>query len=162
LGIAEDLLRQANHLATYEGADPTQAALRRAISTAYYALFHLLVEDASQRWQGSSEAATGFQRSFNHGVMKNSSTLFSAPQWEDWQGTVQAVPQDIRRVAGSFINLQQERHIADYNNHEEWTQTEVDEILQTTRKAFESWSVIRTHPMAGNYLLSMLLGKPRQ
>jgi hypothetical protein len=38
----------------------------------------------------------------------------------------------------------------------------VDEILQTTRKAFESWSVIRTHPMAGNYLLSMLLGKPRQ
>jgi hypothetical protein len=44
MGIAEDLLRQADHLATYEGSNPSQASLRRAVSTAYYALFHLLVE----------------------------------------------------------------------------------------------------------------------
>jgi len=53
MGLAQDLLRQANHLATYEGANPSQASLRRAVSTAYYALFHLLIEDAAQRWQGS-------------------------------------------------------------------------------------------------------------
>lgn len=59
MGFGEDLLKQADHLATYEGVKPTQAALRRAVSTAYYALFHLLTEDASQRWNGSSAAATG-------------------------------------------------------------------------------------------------------
>jgi hypothetical protein len=45
VGLAHDLLQQANHLATYEGANPSQASLRRAVSTAYYALFHLLIED---------------------------------------------------------------------------------------------------------------------
>jgi hypothetical protein len=38
VGLAQDLLQVAAHLATYEGANPTQAALRRAVSTAYYAL----------------------------------------------------------------------------------------------------------------------------
>lgn len=52
--------------------------------------------------------------------------------------------------------------MADYNNHEQWTVTEVQAILNTARSAFEDWLSIRTDPMAGNYLLSMLLGKRRQ
>jgi hypothetical protein len=44
LGIAQDLLEQAEHLATYKGVAATQADLRRAVSTAYYALFHLRVK----------------------------------------------------------------------------------------------------------------------
>jgi len=44
MGLAQDLLQQADHLATYEGVNPTQAGLRRSVSTAYYALFHLLIE----------------------------------------------------------------------------------------------------------------------
>ncbi len=59
MALAQDLLEQAQHLAVYEGSNPSQAALRRSISTAYYALFHLLVEDAAQRWQGSMAAVTG-------------------------------------------------------------------------------------------------------
>lgn len=59
MGLAQDLLEQAKHLASYEGNNPTQASLRRAVSTSYYALFHLLLEDASQRWQGSAEARHG-------------------------------------------------------------------------------------------------------
>lgn len=66
MGLAQDLLRQANHLATYEGANPSQAALRRSVSTAYYALFHLPVEDAAQRWQGSVAATSGLERALNH------------------------------------------------------------------------------------------------
>jgi hypothetical protein len=65
MGLAQDLLQQANHLASYEGANPSQASLRRAVSTAYYALFHLLIEDAAKRWSGSPEAQTGMERGFN-------------------------------------------------------------------------------------------------
>ena len=47
MGIAEELMRQADHLGNYEGSDPSQASLRRTVSTSYYALFHLLVEAAA-------------------------------------------------------------------------------------------------------------------
>jgi hypothetical protein len=84
MGLAQDLLQQADHLAAYEGANPSQASLRRAVSTAYYALFHLLVEEAGQRWSGSSEARTGMERAFQHGPMKNTSMQFRKKIWEDW------------------------------------------------------------------------------
>ncbi len=45
MSFADDLLTQAEHLANWE-SEPTQAALRRAVSTAYYALFHLLIDEA--------------------------------------------------------------------------------------------------------------------
>ena len=161
MGLAQDLLQVAVHLATYEGAHPTQAALRRAVSTAYYALFHLLIEDEAKRWKGSPAAFTGFERAFQHGPMKNVSTQFRDVTWIDWHGDRQAVPPALRKVAGSFIDLQEKRHIADYDNHKQWLATEIQDILKTAQSAFDDWLSIRTDPMAGNYLLAMLLGKQR-
>ena len=43
-----DLLEQAKHLSKRERRKPKQASLRRAVSTAYYALFHLLIEEATR------------------------------------------------------------------------------------------------------------------
>ncbi len=161
MGLAQDLLKQAGHLAIYEGPNPSQAALRRSVSTAYYALFHLLVEDAAQRWQGSRAAVTGFERALNHGAMKNSCLQFRGSNWIDWHGTTQSVPPELQSVSQAFIDLQQERHNADYNNHETWSLTDVLTLLNTTESAFQNWLSIRTHPLASDYLLSMLLGKPR-
>jgi hypothetical protein len=53
------------------------------------------------------------------------------------------------------------RHIADYNNHEQWTTADVEATLNKARSAFQDWQSVSTHPMAGNYLLAMLLPKPR-
>lgn len=71
MGVAHDLLQQADYLAGYEGTNPSQTSLRRAVSTAYYALFHLLIEDAASRWSGPPESRTGLERGFQHGSMKN-------------------------------------------------------------------------------------------
>ena len=162
MGLAEDLLQQASHLATYQGPSPTQADLRRAVSTAYYSLFHLLIDDAGQRWNGSSTAAvTGLERAFNHGQMRSISAKFRRPQWQDWHGVSQAVPPALQRVAKSFFELQDERHTADYDNHKNWTLTEVEDLLDATAASFQDWQSVRTDPMAGDYLLSMLLGKSR-
>ena len=98
MGLAQDLLQQADHLATYEGANPSQASLRRAVSTAYYALFHLLIEEAGLRWQGSSEACNGLGRGFQHGPMKNISMQFRKPVWPDWHGKLQPIPQALREL----------------------------------------------------------------
>jgi uncharacterized protein (UPF0332 family) len=161
MGIAQDLLQQADHLASYEGANPSQASLRRAVSTAYYALFHLLTEEAALRWSGSSEARTGMERAFQHGPMRNTSMQFQKKIWEDWHGDRRTIPLVIREIASAFVDLQEERHAADYDNHEQWTVTDVEEILKMARLAFQNWDSIRTDPMAGNYLLAMLLTKQR-
>ena len=161
MGIAGDLLRQAEHLAAYEGPNPSQASLRRSVSTAYYALFHLLVEAAALRWDGSPEAQTGMERGFQHRVMSNMSIQFQKHTWRDWHGNHQPVPSAIREIADAFVDLQQDRHKADYDNHEQWTALEVKEDLDAARSAFQHWQSISTDPMAGNYLLAMLLGNQR-
>lgn len=42
----DDLLRQAERLAKLDPKRPRQANLRRAVSSAYYALFHFLVDQS--------------------------------------------------------------------------------------------------------------------
>jgi hypothetical protein len=60
-----------------------------------------------------------------------------------------------------YCGRRTERHTADYNNHEQWTVTDVQQTLNTARSAFQHWYSIRADPMAGNYLLAMLLNKQR-
>jgi len=48
MGLSQDLLEQARLLATTKPRHPKDASLRRAVSTAYYALFHLLTDGASR------------------------------------------------------------------------------------------------------------------
>lgn len=156
--LAGDLLDVAEHLALYQGANPTQAALRRAVSTAYYAIFHLLIHDAADRWSGSPEARTGFMRAFEHTSMKKASDQFERGNWVDWNGNTPKIPETVRSVARAFVNLQNLRHKADYSN-DEWTADQVNLILEVARKALDDWNVIRHDPLAGNYLAPMLLKK---
>ena len=55
MSFPNDLLEQARHLANREPKRPKQASLRRAVSTAYYALFHL----AEHRNREELEQASG-------------------------------------------------------------------------------------------------------
>jgi len=57
--------------------------------------------------------------------------------------------------------LQDERHTADYDNHEQWSASDVQLMLDTAHSAFQDWQSICTDPMAGNYLVAMLLSKQR-
>jgi hypothetical protein len=50
MAFAKDLLQQAFLLLNKESKNPKQASLRLAVSTAYYALFHLLIHEASANW----------------------------------------------------------------------------------------------------------------
>src|SRR5712691_6919600 len=48
MSLHGDLLAQARSLLRREPRRPKQASLRRAVSTAYYALFHLLIHEATR------------------------------------------------------------------------------------------------------------------
>jgi hypothetical protein len=58
MSFPNDLLEQARHLANREPKRPKQASLRRAVSTAYYALFHLLGIETAKNWKRPSERFT--------------------------------------------------------------------------------------------------------
>jgi hypothetical protein len=68
--FADDLLEQSLHLANREPKRPRQASLRRAISTAYYALFRLLTAASVSNWKNVRQRAA-LARAFEHSRMKN-------------------------------------------------------------------------------------------
>jgi hypothetical protein len=101
------------------------------------------------------------ERAFQHGPMKNISLQFGQQTWKDWHGNKRAIRLAIQKIARAFVDLQEERQAADYDNYEQWTETDVKATLKTAHAAFQHWASIRTDPMAGNYLLAMLLSKQR-
>src|SRR4051794_32771699 len=107
----DDLLEQAFELAHRNVTAPKQADLRRSVSTAYYALFHLLISETVAHWSlAGSRDALG--RMFEHSVMKRvSKKLRLAP----FHGEDPVTVQNLKEIAQSFVQLQDNRHIADYD-----------------------------------------------
>jgi hypothetical protein len=107
--IYDDLLELADHLARRESRRPKQVSLRRAVSSAYYAVFHALAyscADALVGWSKPWHAVTPIYRSLDHSGAKR---LFE----RDRSGTV--FGPDIAAIGRDFIFLQQARHTADYD-----------------------------------------------
>jgi uncharacterized protein (UPF0332 family) len=158
MGIAQDLLTLAGRLASPAPTEPEQASLRRSISTAYYALFHLLVQEAVQNWNGSSTARIGLERKFEHKTMKDVSNSISRSSWRGWSTPSPAVPPELEAVARVFTKLQESRQQADYDNAKIWALMDAEAIVADAQFAFDNWIKIRTLPAATEYLLSLLIG----
>lgn len=143
------LLRQARHLATRERLRPQQASLRRAVSTAYYALFHLLVTAASRALGGGRTDALShlLARAFVHEEMAQACRTFSAngamPNVIVAHYPPIVVPVELRRVAETFVDLQEQRHEADYATHRFWTPVEALTDVERAEQAFVDWDVVR-------------------
>jgi len=56
--LSADLLAQAGDLLTKEKKKPKQANVRRAISTAYYALFHFVSDKVTKELVGTTHDLT--------------------------------------------------------------------------------------------------------
>src|ERR1035438_1409837 len=99
----DDLLRLAESLVGRDGA--TQAELRRGVSTAYYALFHLLVSETTLNWSRDSSRNT-LGRMFDHGMMKRVSSRISDSKRMPFEGEDQAAVGALRFAAEAFVLLQ--------------------------------------------------------
>jgi len=70
----DDLIQHAIFLSELNLPDePKQVDLRRAVSAAYYGLFHLLTAEAAQNWKHQGHRDR-FARMFDHGRMKTCSS----------------------------------------------------------------------------------------
>ena len=99
--LPEELLEQAKLLLTLP---PNQANLRRAVSTAYYAVFHLLVRATALKWNEPLHQAR-IARMFEHERMKRVSglTIKSRPETDSGDSDSIDCHQAYRASKGSSV-----------------------------------------------------------
>src|SRR5688500_10448755 len=117
MSLHADLLEQAGNLARLDPTRPKQVNLRRAVSSAYYALFHLLTSESAALYAAEFALAARIGRTHNHGDMRKVSAQFGGnklPRAIQPSGAY-TTPPDLKVVADAFVRLQQLRHEADYD-----------------------------------------------
>ena len=157
--LPEQLIAQAESL--LRGSPNNEANVRRAVSSAYYALFHLLVRDAVSNWKHADHHSR-LARAFDHRRMKDASTAIL----KDIGGVPSLAPVDVNAeqafrlrlstVAQAFVDLQQERHKADYDIEEPFQPIEAAVDVAQARLAFEAWAEVKNDPRSQRYLYSLL------
>jgi hypothetical protein len=160
--FAEELLDLARRIARLDGPNPHQASLRRAVSTAYYALFHLIIDQATANWS-QSDLRPLLSRVFEHGKMKQACYKVPGVNAALVPFEKRASAKDhLCAVAKTFIQAQELREDADYDVALPWSLKDVDAQVGSVADAFRSWNLIRDQPDAQEFLVMMLGPKQRK
>ena len=160
--LASDLLTQARLLAMHEPRRPRQASLRRAVSTAYYALFHLLIEDAVRLLGPKKPDGLRLlmRRAFDHREMQDVCKSFSQTPAASVRHLLSApLSAPMKSIARTFVELQKARHIADYDRSVDVTRAEVLSHITNAERAFLDWRAERGTPNAQLFLASLAFNK---
>jgi hypothetical protein len=159
LTLHHDLLEQAQHLALREPNKPRQASLRRAVSAAYYSLFHFLLHEATQLLFPARPAALRGRasRAFTHSEAKNVCEIFAREKGGIKELTTDPLEQQLTEIAGSFVELQEARHRADYDLMHTFDRIQVIGYVDDTRLAIAKWKAIKHNPNANVFLTALLI-----
>lgn len=87
---------------------PSEVFLRRAVSSAYYAVFHLLILESAQH-RDKEPLRTTLGRAYDHALMKTASNRILDVREFPYIG------EKLKEIAQGFGQLQEDRHFADYN-----------------------------------------------
>ena len=143
-------------------SDTEQIDFRRAVSAAYYAVFHLLTTTAAESWAVDRERHR-FARLFEHGELRTASLALPSKLKERLGDN--ASPEDqktadtLAAIAKTFVALQQDRNSADYDNSRAWSYTEVEDVIVRAHDLYIDWNTVSKTPLAESYLLDLLGGK---
>lgn len=150
--LAQGFLGTAKKLVPTGSIRPTQADLRRAISSSYYAVFHALAKMAADSLVGATKsrrpnkAWVEVYRGLDHGTCRQACDRAKSVGF----------PTQIHHFSDAFLQLQQARHAADYDPMVRPTKEQAlfyvrlaeksIETLRsansTDRKAFATWVLI--------------------
>jgi hypothetical protein len=147
VGLAEELLEDSHFLADKGIADQRQTLMRRSISTAYYAAFHLFIEDFVEHWEFPDQRAR-LGRMFGHSKM---CTGFTAKD----KRNPTPVEQSLQDVVTAFSQLQKDRERADYDRGWRLVETDVRNAIGLAEEVFAKWRRIKGQDIARHHLLSM-------
>ncbi|MPQ56833.1 hypothetical protein [Duganella sp. FT27W] len=165
--FANDLLNQAGHLAFVDHGKPRQANLRRAVSSAYYAVFHLLADEGAALMGSrlNQLARTRIQRAFTHADMKSVCSQYAKGSHSRSVHAQIApllsfpVEDELMHLAFTFVELQEYRHAADYDLSRKFYRIDVLAIINAASAAFEDWRVAKPTNNAKIFLVDLMLRK---
>ena len=152
-----EFIRIARHLAS-GGAGrrrgrPRQADLRRAVSAAYYAMFHALARSCANTLVGSTRASrdqTAWRqayRSLEHGHARRQCNDRSA---------MGRFPADARHFGRVFSEMQQQRNFADYDPNTRFLRSYVTHLIDEAERhvaLFEAVPATARRPFSIHVLL---------
>jgi hypothetical protein len=159
VSLHSDLIEQAQHLAKREPNRPRQASLRRAVSTAYYALFHMLINEVALKFVPNSPVwlRDQAQRAFTHGEMRNACEQFSKSPKTYSHLLVPPLEAELQSIAAAFVELQQRRHAADYDLSQTFDRSTVLRAIELAKGAMSDWNKVRNTPNSNVFLAALLL-----
>lgn len=163
MSLHEDLLDQASQLSAIDPLRPRQANLRRAVSSAYYALFHFVIARASAELVGAAfhrrELRHLISRLFDHAEMKSACASFGG-------GTLPVavtrtlgplpVPEPVRDLAKTFVMAQDFRHQADYDLAGTFSRTEVAQFVKRIRQDMNSFDQMPASDAKSLFLIALM------
>lgn len=130
-----DLLATAKVLLKASSKKPSQANLRRAVSTAYYAVFHHLARTSADLLIGGKKSGSTNRawrqvyRALDHKPAANACI----------DGTLTLFPKGIQDFADAFTTLQKKRHNADYDPFVIFTKSGVQQDIATAGAAMAAF-----------------------
>lgn len=167
MSLAEELLEHARFLANLDPRTTSQANIRRAISAAYYSIFHLLAAEVAA--QVSPDIPAGLrertQRALDHKQMLKVAKAFSqagARRAKDLPDDVvlpDPISTELASISNGFKNLQEARHTGDYDVLKQFTPGDALTLVQQAEKIFADWEAEKISRNAPVFLAMMIFGK---
>lgn len=167
MSLPADLLAQAKMLAASDKKRPRQASLRRAVSTAYYALFHFIGEEASKMFVGASSQARMrrdlARRAIAHTRLKDVCNEFQKRTPRDllkpyWITTGVAESSDLKTICVNLIELQEARHSADYDFSASVSRLDALDACDKADRAMQAWRTMKdTQPETLEFFAQAIL-----
>jgi hypothetical protein len=160
MALHDDLLALARDLVDRNQGAPIEAELRRAVSTAYYALFHFLIHEATMRVVAIAALRPRVARSFDHRFMKavcqEYADLSPNSTGQYVMAAGQVIPQQVWDIASAFVALQQARLRADYDTSIRLTHAQAETEVMRAEVAFLDWAGVQSDPAADTFLVELL------
>lgn len=156
LGRAQEALPQA------PGA-PRQAVLRRGVSDAYCALFHHLTDAVARQALAGIPASTvqPYRRTLAHADLKFVSNAIVSPKAKIAPTVLASharADASVRSVAQAFVDLQEERHRADYDHADVFDARRLADAIASAASAITDIDQARTQAPMRSYLGLLALG----
>lgn len=129
------LLRAAGLLLPAAPGRPLDAALRRAVSTAYFALFTAVGDEVARPYH--RETATAARRLVDHGAARDVCSALVSHKRVNWLPGKPACHSALAHFADCFVRLQVARLSADYDNSYEPTKDTARRAVATSRTGAE-------------------------
>lgn len=130
----DDLVGQARRLLRASPTRPRDVDLRRAVSAGYYALFHVIAGEAANLLVGTSgtnrseKAWRQVYRALHHGDAKT--RCENLPPGFD---------RAFRNIASEFVELQKQRHDADYDPTARFSRRSAQNVVQRAEAAIATF-----------------------